>query len=140
MVSGGAHLAAPNGGEPVVELNEITVGAEALGWRKNAFGWEARGGLIGWADDEDLYLSPDVAYSVAQRVAVSLNESLTVTPQTLWKRLYEAGHLASTDESRETLKIRRKLGGAQRNVLHLHCCFPDTGRQLFRRRTRQTRQ
>jgi hypothetical protein len=45
---------------------------------------------------------------------------LTVTPQTLRKRLHERGLLASVDEKRETLTIRKSFEERQHNVLHLH--------------------
>jgi hypothetical protein len=145
VASGRAHIAGAKGVEPTVERDESTVCADAFGWRKNAFGWEPKGELIGWVDEEDLYLQPDAAFSIAQRVATSLNDSLPVSIQTLWKRLHEGGHLASTEVGRETLKVRRTLGGSPRSVIHLrtsvlvpeehHSCatpdIPDNGADTF---------
>jgi hypothetical protein len=48
-------------------------------------------------------------------------ESLPVTPRTLWRRLRERRLLASWDERRQRLTIRRTLEGVKdREVLHLH--------------------
>ena len=74
---------------------------------------------IGWLDGDDLYLEPDAALSAAQRLARDAGDALVVTPRTLHRRLRERGYLASTDVKRETLKVRRTLEGARRDVLHL---------------------
>lgn len=63
-----------------------------------------------------MFIEPDAAYSIASSVA----EALPVTQQTLWKRLRERGLLASVDEKRETLKVRRRLEGRNHSVLHLN--------------------
>jgi hypothetical protein len=44
--------------------------------------------------------------------------TLPISEQTLRKRLHEKGLLASTDENRDTLTVRRTIAGANRNVLH----------------------
>jgi hypothetical protein len=48
-----------------------------------------------------------------------MGEPFSTSEQTLKKRLYEKEILASIDEKRETLTIRRTIAGSQRNVLHL---------------------
>ena len=45
-------------------------------------------------------------------------EVLPISEQTLRKRLHEKGLLATTDENRDTLTVRRMIGGASKNVLH----------------------
>jgi len=47
-----------------------------------------------------------------------MGEVLAVAEQTLRKRLHEKGLLASIDEARETLTVRRSIGGTSRSVLH----------------------
>ena len=106
IVSGRAHLAATNGGRPD--------DAEAWGWR----GGEVQGDCVGWLDGNDLYLQPDAAYRIAQTMA-SNGEGLTISAQVLWKRLNEAGLLASVDEKRQTNKIRRTINGKAESVIHL---------------------
>ena len=46
-------------------------------------------------------------------------EGLTVSSQTLWKRLNEAGLLASTDTARKTNKVRKTIAGKSNPVIHL---------------------
>ena len=46
-------------------------------------------------------------------------EVLSVSEQTLRKRLREKGLLASTEGNRETLTVRRTIMGSCRSVLHL---------------------
>ncbi|MEP7343431.1 MAG: bifunctional DNA primase/polymerase [Acidobacteriota bacterium] len=115
LSSGKAHLAMTDGGKP--ESDQL----DACGWRDG----EAQGDRIGWIDGEDVYLQPDSAFSLAQRLAAG-GEGLSVSSQTLWKRLNEAGLLASNDTARDTLKVRRKIGGKTLPVLHF-CAEKVTG-------------
>jgi len=45
---------------------------------------------------------------------------LPVTPRTLHRRLREKGILASWDQARHTLKVRKSIEGKEIAVLHLH--------------------
>lgn len=112
LASGKAHLAAIDGGKP------DSADAQAYGWRDG----EAQGDRIGWLDGDDLYLQPDAAYSLARRMATD-GEGLSVSSQTLWKRLNEAGLLASTDTARNTNKVRRTIAGKSNPVIHLRAEF-----------------
>lgn len=75
-----------------------------------------RGELIGWKQQNDVYLQPDLAYRCAQSFGMN-GEGLTVTSNTLWKRLREAGILASCDNERHTIK--KQIGKYRKRVLHL---------------------
>jgi len=111
LVSGQAHLEARSGGEP-------ERGSESCGWRDSSGARFAKGDCIGWVDDDHVYLEPMAAYRVAQMVGRDVGEALSVSEQTLKKRIHEKGLLASIDESRHTLTVRRTIGGSSRNVLH----------------------
>jgi len=76
------------------------------------------GDCIGWLDDDNVYLDPTAAYRVAQLVGRDVGEPLAVSEPTLKKRLHEKGLLASTEARRETLTVRRNIGGSSRSVLH----------------------
>ncbi len=120
--SGRAHIAATDGGKP--ETN-----AGALGWRQadgEYADWRPQGERIGWVGGDDLYIEPGASYRVAQSQAQG-GEALAVTEMTLRKRLKEKGYLTSTDEKRQTLTVRRTIGGVSHNVLrmHLSSLFPD---------------
>jgi hypothetical protein len=108
LTSGKAHLAAMDGGKPEADQ------AQAYGWRDG----EPQGDRIGWLDGDNVYLQPDAAFSMAQRLA-SGGEGLSVSSQTLWKRLNEAGLLATTDTARNTLKVRRRIGGKDQSAIHV---------------------
>jgi len=56
---------------------------------------------------------------VAQELGRKTGEPLVVSETTLKKRLKEKGMLASTDATRETLTVRRKIQGRHIPVLHL---------------------
>jgi hypothetical protein len=47
-----------------------------------------------------------------------VGDVLAISEQTLRKRLNEKGMLASVDEARQTLTVRRTLGGSSKSVLH----------------------
>jgi hypothetical protein len=120
LASGAAHVAGRDGDEPLDPA--------AWGWRLFTIGtgenereeWRFQGKRVGWLDDGALYLEPDAALAAAQAVGEDVGDGLTITPQVLRKRLHEQGLLASVDQARETLTVRRKLEGRQRSVLHVH--------------------
>ena len=117
IASGGAHLAAPGGEEPDQPA--------ACGWRRQTIGaginerdeWQPQGRRVGWIEDDDVYLEPDAAYGAAQQMATA--DGLAVAARTLWKRMHERGVLAGRDGQRQRNTVRRTLGGARREVLHL---------------------
>jgi len=116
--SGRAHVAGPDGEEPETP--------ERWGWRERVGAggyepsWAPHGHLVGWVDADHLYLEPDASLAAAQSLARELGDSLPVGKRTLDKRLHEGGWLVSTEQKpRETLTVRRTLGGARRSVLHL---------------------
>jgi hypothetical protein len=113
LTSGRAHLAARNGSEP--ERAPLS-----CGWRRETSGaWVARGDCIGWVDDDHIYLDSTAAYRVAHMAGRDVGDVLAVSEPTLKKRLHDKGLLVSTDTTRETLTVRRSIGGSTRSVLHL---------------------
>ena len=112
LSSGRAHLAGRDGGAPDREPG-------SCGWRGGSNGNSMPlGDCIGWVDGDNVYLEPNGAYRVVQVAANAAGESLPVSEQTLKKRLHEKGLLASIDAKRQTLTVRRTLGGTSRSVLH----------------------
>lgn len=124
--SGRAHVADVDGAAPEQ--------ARRWGWRLVDVGngefarheWRPQGARVGWVDDGALYLDRDAALAEVQRLGRDVGDGLAVTAQVLTKRLHERGLLASTDQARETLTIRRTLEGKGRAVLHL-----DAGRLVW---------
>ncbi|HEU5001543.1 MAG TPA: hypothetical protein VFW71_02030 [Actinomycetota bacterium] len=114
VASGRAHLASPDGDRPDVD-------GGVWGWRRNSHGdWEPKGERVGWlAEGGNLYLDSDASYAAVQRLGQEVGDRISVTPQTLRKRLKERGVLASTDTNRQVLTVRRVLEGQRREVLHL---------------------
>jgi hypothetical protein len=112
LTSGRVHLQARAGGEPALSPG-------SCGWRRGSTGtWEPLGECIGWIDEDDIYLEPTAAFRSAQVAGRDIGEVLAVTEQTLRKRLHEKGFLASVDETRETLTVRRSISGTSKGVLH----------------------
>jgi hypothetical protein len=112
LVNGRAHLADRTGGEPALS-------PEAVGWRRNNYGnWEAQGNRIGWVAGPDIYLELEATYMAVQMAGRDMGELLSVGVQTLKKRLREKGLLASIDEKRQTLTVRRILEGSKKDVLN----------------------
>ena len=94
----------------------------AWGWRRkpSGRGWTPQGARIGWLAGADLYLDPAVSYQIAQQEAGQ--ERLPVSEQTLRHRLQQRHLLASVDQGRQMLLVRRILEGRGRQVLHLKAC------------------
>jgi hypothetical protein len=114
IASGRAHLAGADGSRPVVD-------GGTWGWRHTGQGgWEAQGERVGWlAEGNHVYLDADASYAAVQQLGQEVGDRLTLTPQTLRKRLNERGVLVSTDAGRQVLTVRRILEGQRREVLHV---------------------
>ena len=119
--SGRAHVAD-------AETGKVPEDAYRWGWREHAVGtgefahreWRAEGKQVGWCDGENILLDPDAAYATAQGLAREQGTSLSVSQQTLWKRLAEKGVLASRDVSRGRNKVRWQIVGHRRSVIHIN--------------------
>ena len=110
--AGNAHVASLIGGAPPQ--------AERLGWATTSFGvLVPQGTLIGWTEGDNLYVDFGAAYEVATKAAEGSGEPLGITEIKLRKRLNEQGQLRTIDQSRETLTIRKMVGGSRREVLHV---------------------
>ncbi len=107
LASGRAHLADRDGAQP--ELCP-----ESCGWR----GGSPSGERIGWIDADDIYLEPTASNRAVRAAAREGGEELSVSEQTLKKRLHEKRLLASVDQPRGTLTVRRTICGSMKNVLH----------------------
>jgi hypothetical protein len=111
--SGAAHVASPKGGPP--DGRE-----KACGWRASEDSeWKPQGRRVGWIEGDALYLDADAALGVVQELAHRIGENIPVTPHTLRKRLRERQLLASMDDNRGVLTVRRTLEDSRRDVLHL---------------------
>ena len=123
IASGRAHVAGSDGGTP----NPKDHAPGAWGWhgevKANATEgayteWRHQGERVGWLHEGDLYLEPEAAFTAAHKQGRDSGEPLTITSQTLRKRLDEHGLLVSKDKNRGVLTVRRTLAGVRRDVLH----------------------
>jgi hypothetical protein len=86
--------------------------AGELGWELRPIGrneleeYQPRGDRIGWVEKGVAYLELKAAYGMAQRMASSEGQVLSVGDRTLWRRLHEAGLLAKHDKDRNTCSKR----------------------------------
>ena len=121
LVAGRAHIRSSKAGG--TQENDYPDDPDHFGWRFDGAGeharWHSQGACIGWTDGDNIFLVPDSAYAVVQRLASEQGDSFGIGPTTLHKRLKERGYLASTDTARETITVRRVLAGATRTVLHV---------------------
>ena len=110
---GKAHLADREGGPPR--------GNKPWGWRIPAGMTEkqSQGTKIGWVKENEIYLLPDAAHSVAYQLARDQGESLPGSIETIKRELKEQ-KLIRTDEARRTYTIRRTVESEQQEVLVLH--------------------
>jgi hypothetical protein len=96
-------------------------------WDETSWGWRRprpsepapQGECVGWVQGDDLFLNPDAAYAVVQDLAKRAGQAITVTRQTLWKRLDAAKKLASRETDRQRYTIRKTLENVRQEVLHL---------------------
>ncbi len=120
ITSGRAHFQTTDAGRPERS-------PEWCGWRFDNQNWKSQGDCIGWVDGDNIYLEPTTAYRVIQVMARDMNEPFTTSPQTLKKRLFEKGLLASVETKRQTLTVRRAIAGSTHHVLHFskNTLLPD---------------
>jgi len=121
IASGQAHVAWVNGKAPP----EPSV----WGWRTVERGSgqhqtserQPQGRRVGWMESDEVYLDRDAAFAVAQAIGNGTGCPLTVTPQTLAKRLHERGLLASIDKrgGKTRYRVRQTIEGRRCGVLHL---------------------
>ena len=115
LASGRAHVASINGDMPE--------DPGVWGWKQEEgrptdAGRSPQGTRIGWLDGDEVYLLPNVAYSVAKALSDAIGNPLPVTERTLRKHLSESGML-SASENRETYAVRHTCEGARQSVLAL---------------------
>lgn len=118
LASGRAHVSSPAGRHP--ERPEL------WGWRKVAVGGDGReeqrpqGERIGWLEEGQLYLEPNAALAVVQKLARDGGEALPVGGTVLHRRLHEKDLLVRTElEQRGTFTVRKQMAGERRTVLHM---------------------
>ncbi len=124
IASGQAHVADAT-------TNEEPSDAGNWGWQRRAHTsgaveheeWQPKGMCVGWIEGGDLYLNPESSFAAVQRLAQAQGASLPITAQTLWKRLFEKGILASRDDARRRNVVRKVIAGSRRNAIHI---FADT--------------
>lgn len=107
------HLRACDGGIPP--------NPEEFGWtKKEAIGsiatYTAHGPKIGWVDSpkDSVYLDPHIAFAHVLKAA---RGGITITKQTMFKRLKDAGLLNATDTQRSRNSIRVQCEGRTQAVL-----------------------
>jgi hypothetical protein len=117
--SGAAYVEAASGGSPP--------NATGWGWRtdKGPVLYVPHPGAvhIGWVEGDDLYLTPDAAYKVAESLARSTGATIGLGRARLVKDLVDQGLLSSSDKDHNT--VRRTLSGKSRRVLHVPTSFID---------------
>jgi hypothetical protein len=105
---------------------------EHWGWRSHEQGfgemativYQPLGACIGWCHGDRLYLDPDVAFSVVQRLAESQQAPLPMTQQTLWKRLHERGVLRR-EAAQQKNQVRRVIGGKTEYVIDIPAYYVE---------------
>jgi hypothetical protein len=86
--------------------------AHQYGWRhsKNANGddvWHPLGDTVGWVKYPHLWLEPENIFAQAQAFGAQQRKELTVSKETVWRRLAEAGYIVTAPEMRGGREVRR---------------------------------
>lgn len=80
-------------------------------------GTSDKGLRVGWFDGDDAYLDPDASYKAACEMSVD-GSGISISLETLKRRLKDQGLLASTDTNHRKICIRRTIEGQEHAVLH----------------------
>jgi hypothetical protein len=130
MAAGQAHVANAS------TLQEPPQDPESWGWRARLLGtgvsqrqeWHPLGACVGWVHGTRLYLEPEAAFSVAQKLAETQKAPLPITQQTLWKRMHEQGLLVR-DPSQDKNKVKRTVGQKRTYIIDIDIALlsPETG-------------
>lgn len=115
FTAGLGHVRTLTGGVPVI--------AASVGWTEEAGSGEmplfkARGTCIGWVnvDKDELYIDDTTGFAVIKKAA---GNDLTLTKQTLWKRLKDSGYLIRVDSERSRNTVRVVADKHNRTVIAL---------------------
>jgi len=99
------------------KTQEVPTEAKRWGWRENRFGdLTSQGERIGWMNGDEVWLQPDAAFAVVQKIANSQHSTIHVSKETLWKRLAHQG-LIQVSEGEQKNLIKRSVGGLRPRVL-----------------------
>lgn len=114
--SGGGHIRSLNGGVPVRPT--------LLGWTEEGGHsselpiYKSRGPCIGWVkwDANELYLEMNIGFAAIKKAA---GADMTLTKQTLFRRLKDAGALSRVDDNRQRNTVRISAESHPRLVIAL---------------------
>jgi hypothetical protein len=91
--------------------------------RHRSFGWGerpngdiiAQGDKIGWYDKDknEIWLNPDLSYSVAQRIALTQHAKISIGKEGLWRRLVDRGFIKRSEKENKN-QLKRTPGGEER--------------------------
>ena len=79
---------------------------------------------MGWVEDGDLWLFPDIVIAAVERLVREQGRSITLKKATLTRRLGEAGWLIASDETKDKGKVGTTptwVNGKTRRVWRISC-------------------
>lgn len=113
--AGQAHLRTTNGGIPQK--------ATSLGWTEERSQgdlptYKSHGPCVGWIswNDDELFIEINTGYAAVKKIA---GQELTLTKQTLFKRMKDAGCLTRVDDARQRNTVRITAENHARQVIAL---------------------
>jgi hypothetical protein len=93
--------------------------AVLVGWQRGQEGkMVPRGEHIGWTDGHEVFLDPDAATVMAQKVAKDVGENIGFKRRALYRELHNAGLIRSANKDRHVLS--RQIQGRRVQVLHMN--------------------
>jgi hypothetical protein len=122
LTSGRAHLCATNGEAPAHKNDygwqqKKSSNDDLAGEKTQKYEWVPKGNLIGWIDEDGIYLEGDAAFAAVNSLAREQGASIPTAVQTLWKRLKEKNFLQSFAKSR--CKVQKTINDSRKWVIHL---------------------
>ena len=111
FVSGAAHLAHPH-------TNDAPDECKRWGWRSESNSTPVpKGERIGWLLFGEVWLQPDVAYAVVQKIAASQKTIIPISKDTMWKRLAQKKLITISQGEGKNLVKKTVLGGGRHRVV-----------------------
>lgn len=98
LITGKAHLKAKG--------NRVPSNPEKWGWKLDRdVNWITSGDHIGWISNDEIWLQPEAAFNMANRLAPSQASRIHIHRDSLWSRMADRGLLViSYGESKNTIK------------------------------------
>lgn len=113
LAAGHCHVRTLSGGIP---MHCVTLGWTSEKSSSSIESFKSHGPCVGWIDweEDEIFIDADNGFAIVKKV---VGPEMSLTKQTVWKRMKDAGLLCRTDDTRQRNTIRVQCEGHQRTVV-----------------------